>query len=51
MDVRLFGEVFVTLFVITDPPGMVPIFLALTGMLPAKQRNRAAWTAVASPVA
>ena len=47
MDVRLFGEVFVTLFVITDPPGMVPIFLALTGMLPAKQRNRAAWTAVA----
>jgi multiple antibiotic resistance protein len=47
VDVRLFGEVFVTLFVITDPPGMVPIFLALTGMLPAKQRNRAAWTAVA----
>ena len=47
MDVRLFGEVVVTLFVIIDPPGMVPIFLALTGTLPAKERNRAAWHAVA----
>ena len=47
MDVRLFGEVFVTLFVIIDPPGMVPIFLALTGTLPARERNRAAWQAVA----
>ncbi len=47
MDVRLLGEVFVTLFVIIDPPGMVPIFLALTGPLPAKERNRAAWQAVA----
>jgi multiple antibiotic resistance protein len=47
VDLRFFGEVFVTLFVITDPPGMVPIFLALTGTLPAKQRSRAAWTAVA----
>ena len=28
MDVRLFGEVIVTLFVIVDPPGMVPVFLA-----------------------
>ena len=47
VDVRLLGEVFVTLFVIIDPPGMVPIFLALTGTLPAKERNRAAWQAVA----
>ena len=36
-----------TLLVITDPPGMVPIFLALTGPLPARDRNRAAWQAVA----
>ncbi len=43
----MFGEVFVTLFVITDPPGMVPIFLALTGSLPAKERNQAALHAVA----
>jgi multiple antibiotic resistance protein len=44
---RLFGEVLVTLFVIMDPPGTVPIFLALTGGMPARTRNRAAWQAVA----
>lgn len=44
---RLFGEAFVTLFVIMDPPGTVPIFLALTGGMPARTRNRAAWQAVA----
>ena len=27
LDVRLFTEVFITLFVIMDPPGTVPIFL------------------------
>ncbi|MDG4768110.1 MarC family protein [Solwaraspora sp. WMMD406] len=47
MNVTLFGEVFVTLLVITDPPGMVPIFLALTGALPVRDRRRAAWQAVA----
>jgi multiple antibiotic resistance protein len=47
VNARLFGETFVTLLVITDPPGMVPIFLALTGGLPARERNRAAWEAVA----
>lgn len=47
MDLKLFGEVFVTLLVITDPPGMMPIFLALTGPLSARDRNRAAWQAVA----
>lgn len=47
MDVKLFGEVFVTLLVITDPPGMMPIFLALTGAMPARERHRAAWQAVA----
>ncbi|MET8306362.1 MULTISPECIES: MarC family protein [unclassified Micromonospora] len=47
MDLKLFGEVFVTLLVITDPPGMMPIFLALTGPLTARDRNRAAWQAVA----
>jgi multiple antibiotic resistance protein len=46
VDVRLFGEVFVTLFVITDPPGLLPIFLALTGPLPRRERARAAWLAV-----
>jgi len=47
VDLKLFGEVFVTLLVITDPPGMMPIFLALTGPLPARDRHRAAWQAVA----
>ena len=30
-DAQLFGQVFVTLLVIMDPPGSVPIFLSLTG--------------------
>ena len=47
MNLNLFGEVFVILLVITDPPGMVPIFVALTGPLPARERNKAAWQAVA----
>jgi multiple antibiotic resistance protein len=47
MNTKLLGEALVTLFVIMDPPGMVPIFLALTGRLPARERNRAAWQAVA----
>jgi len=47
VDTKLFGTVFVTLLVIVDPPGMVPIFLALTGPLVARERHRAAWQAVA----
>ena len=47
MTWQLFGEVFVTLFVIMDPPGTVPIFLALTGSLRSAERRRAAWVAVA----
>ncbi|MFY1689733.1 MarC family protein [Plantactinospora sp. WMMB782] len=47
MNLKLLGEVLVTLFVITDPPGMVPIFLALTGQMPARERVRAAGQAVA----
>jgi multiple antibiotic resistance protein len=47
VDVQLFGETFVTLFVIVDPPGMLPIFLALTGAFTAAGRHRAARTAVA----
>jgi multiple antibiotic resistance protein len=46
VDGRIFGEVLVTLFVIMDPPGSVPIFLALTGGMTAAQRARAAWQAV-----
>jgi multiple antibiotic resistance protein len=46
VDGRIFGEVLVTLFVIMDPPGSVPIFLALTGGMTSAQRARAAWQAV-----
>jgi multiple antibiotic resistance protein len=39
---HLFAEVFVTLFVIMDPPGILPVFLALTGTMEKRQRARAA---------
>src|ERR1044071_3329164 len=47
MEETFFGEVFVTLLVITDPPGMVPIFIALTSAMSVRDRRRAAWQAVA----
>jgi multiple antibiotic resistance protein len=46
VDVRLFGEVFVTLTVIMDPLGTVPIFLGLTAGRPVAVRRRLAWQAV-----
>ncbi|GEL46667.1 UPF0056 membrane protein [Cellulomonas hominis] len=46
LDWRLLSEVFITLFVIMDPPGTVPIFLGLTGAMTRLQRNRAARQAI-----
>lgn len=46
MDGRFFGEAFVTLFVIMDPLGTIPVFLALTGGRTRKARGRAAGQAV-----
>lgn len=46
IDLRLVVEVYVTLFVIMDPPGTVPIFLGLTSSMTAKQRKQAARTAI-----
>lgn len=46
LDGQLLAAVFITLFVIMDPPGTVPIFLALTGNLQEKQRRHAALQAV-----
>jgi multiple antibiotic resistance protein len=43
--VKFFWEVFVTLLVITDPAGTVPVFIALTRRLDRRQRHRAAWQA------
>jgi len=45
-DVRLFTSVFVTLLVIMDPVGTIPLFLALTGGRSARARRRLAWQAV-----
>lgn len=36
-----------TLFVIIDPPGSVPVFLGLTRNMPRRRTDRAAWQAVA----
>lgn len=44
-DIALFGSVFVTLFIIMDPPGTTPIFPALTSGRPAKVRRWMAWQA------
>jgi len=46
VNLRLLGESFVTLFVIMDPPGTLPVFLALTAAMPAARRIRAARQAV-----
>src|SRR5213080_3694185 len=45
-DVKLFTEVFVTLVVIMDPIGTIPLFLALTSGRSARARRRLAWQAV-----
>ncbi len=45
-DPRLFGEVFVTLSVIMDPVGTIPLFLALTSGRTPRERRRQAWQAV-----
>ncbi len=42
LDTRLLGEVFVTLFVIMDPPGTIPLFLSLTSGRSARARRRVA---------
>jgi multiple antibiotic resistance protein len=46
LDTVLLVEVFVTLFVIMDPVGTVPIFLSLTSGRSAATARRAAWQAV-----
>ena len=47
MSLRAFGETFVTLIVITDPLGNIPVFLTVTRRLSARERQRAALRAVA----
>ncbi|WP_318272880.1 MarC family protein [Actinomyces sp. zg-332] len=45
INVTLLGTTFATLFVIMDPPGAVPVFLALTGNYTHESRKKAAWQA------
>jgi multiple antibiotic resistance protein len=47
VDLALMTEVFVTLFVIMDPVGTIPVFLALTSGRSMPAMRRAAWQAVA----
>ncbi len=47
LNATLLAEVFVTLFVIMDPPGTIPIFLSLTRGRSNRTIRRAAWQAVA----
>ncbi|GHJ31191.1 MULTISPECIES: MarC family protein [Streptomyces] len=46
-DAAVFGSLFLTLFVIMDPPGITPIFLALTSGRPVKVQRRMAGQAAA----
>jgi multiple antibiotic resistance protein len=45
MDTALFGSVFVTLFVIMDPIGIIPVFLGAVGNRPQREVRRLAWQA------
>ncbi|HSS68374.1 MAG TPA: MarC family protein [Nocardioidaceae bacterium] len=45
LDLTLMGESFITLFVIMDPPGAIPLFLSLTQGRSQAQRRKAAWQA------
>ena len=45
MNMTLYGSVVVTLFVIMDPIGIIPVFLALVGKRPAPEVHRLAWQA------
>lgn len=42
INVTLLATTFTTLFVIMDPPGTVPVFLALTGQMDREEQNKAA---------
>jgi multiple antibiotic resistance protein len=46
-DTTLYLTMLITLAVIMDPPGQVPLFLSLVGHRPVAVRNRAAWQAPA----
>lgn len=51
LDVAALGSIFVTLFVIVDPPGIVPVFLALTSSRDTDEMPRLARQAVLTSLA
>ena len=50
-DTALYMTAVITLFVIMDPPGAIPVFLSLVGRKSKEARNRAAWQAPAVSLA
>ncbi|MFE3293808.1 MarC family protein [Rhodococcus sp. NPDC059234] len=50
-DTTLYLTAVITLFVIMDPPGAIPVFLSLVGRKNREARNRAAWQAPAVSLA
>ena len=48
IDLKFLGSVVVTLLVIMDPPGVVPVFLGLAGARPRKEQSRLAAQATGS---
>ncbi len=45
LQVKFFWEVLVTLLVITDPPGIVPVFIGMTRNRGTAERKKLAWQA------
>ncbi|MBA0127979.1 MarC family protein [Haloechinothrix sp. YIM 98757] len=45
LDITVFATALITLFVIIDPPGTIPLFLSLTGRKSVAARAKAAWQA------
>ncbi|HEY3681418.1 MAG TPA: MarC family protein [Streptosporangiaceae bacterium] len=45
LNTRIFTEIFVTLIVITDPLGIIPLFLSLTSGHTSRVQKRSAWQA------
>ncbi len=48
VDITLLASTFLTLFVIMDPPGLLPIFLSLTDTMTRDERKKAAIQATAT---
>lgn len=46
MDIEFIKTAFLTMFVAVDPPGLAPVFLALTASMSARERHTTAWQSV-----